>query len=764
MTPHVPEFEVALAANDFEAIDALWKKLLETYGDNADVFLDLAAKLADKRERRRAATLLGQAMASLKNAGNYEGAYKIVQALVEYNPAESGLWEELTEIVRHVMQELPDVEEILKEGQTKFGGQIRQFLEFLQMFTTFKPGDFIYHANGWGIGRVTAANPAARKITVDFYETKAAADGEGNEYVVGKAAHQFGLEVAKRVVVRLDPEHINAWKVLRMAELRGLCSSDPVAVLKIVARGNGGSTTQKDLKAGLVPDVMTPKTWTKFLTRLKKLAAKDTMVKLGTGANPTIKLLSRVESHDERLMSTIAKPVGWEKRIELSREALSADAEKAPTAETMRELATYWKDRLNNENAFDHAENIAAACFLAEAHDKLKDEAFIAPRQLDADWFNSIDNERFVVLLHELPAAYQKRLLGHAREWGGDHFATLLTECFMGESQTLWDEAMRIVESDKKLEPAFDTAFELLSASPDRAPDSYIWTTRHYFNHAPRDAEHDQVRYQMFEKMIALSNRLQHEIDRGEKEFKSSLTRIKNALSEKQYAMISILCEVMTLGQATQVYHHVSTCRGISDVLRRRLHVDLEEKFPEVARTAEGEDEAKLIDDKYIWVTELGYARHQRRLSEIMNTDLPDVAKAIGEALALGDISENAELDAAREKESRLKHAAAKIQEELEKAKLINPNEVNTEIVGLGTRVRLTNLETGDTLNYTIVGPWDVDTDRGLISYRTAIAEAMLGKPVGTEVKIVRPAGTLPVRIEDISNGLAEFAQAANAK
>ena len=117
--------------------------------------------------------------------------------------------------------------------------------------------------------------------------------------------------------------------------------------------------------------------------------------------------------------------------------------------------------------------------------------------------------------------------------------------------------------------------------------------------------------------------------------------------------------------------------------------------------------------------------RYREELRELLEVKIPANSEAIGHALSFGDISENAELDAAREEQVQLTNKAQQMQENLARAELIEFDLISTDKVQIGAKVKLSG--EGQETEYTLLGPWDVDLDKGIISYLSPIAQELIG-------------------------------------
>jgi transcription elongation factor GreA len=132
-------------------------------------------------------------------------------------------------------------------------------------------------------------------------------------------------------------------------------------------------------------------------------------------------------------------------------------------------------------------------------------------------------------------------------------------------------------------------------------------------------------------------------------------------------------------------------------------------------------------------VTAAKFDEKQKRLERIMTEDIPANSKEIAFALSLGDLRENAEYKAAKEKQEILNSTVAKLKNEIERAQLFDPATVNVSRVSFGTVVTLYNEADGADEAYTILGPWESDPDNKIISYLSPFGNSLLNKRIGEE-------------------------------
>jgi len=154
---------------------------------------------------------------------------------------------------------------------------------------------------------------------------------------------------------------------------------------------------------------------------------------------------------------------------------------------------------------------------------------------------------------------------------------------------------------------------------------------------------------------------------------------------------------------------------------------------------------------KVSYITKEGLNKLKKDLDHLMNVERPAISRLIGEAIEKGDISENAEYDAAKDAQGMLEAKMSILREKIANARIIDESKIDTSCVQIMNKVTIRNQKNDSTMQYTIVSEPEADLKVGKISVGTPIAKGLLGKKVGDVVEIHVPSGTIPFEIIDIS-------------
>jgi transcription elongation factor GreA len=146
-----------------------------------------------------------------------------------------------------------------------------------------------------------------------------------------------------------------------------------------------------------------------------------------------------------------------------------------------------------------------------------------------------------------------------------------------------------------------------------------------------------------------------------------------------------------------------------------------------------------------------GYDKLKAQLDQYKNEDMPRIAEQIAQARGYGDLSENAEFDAAVEAQGMLQARINDLQNKLSQAYIVDKSKLSTERAAYGLKVRVLDVELEEEEDFILVGPGEEDYDQNKILITSPIGQGLVGRQVGEQVEISIPRGTLTLKILEIS-------------
>ena len=153
---------------------------------------------------------------------------------------------------------------------------------------------------------------------------------------------------------------------------------------------------------------------------------------------------------------------------------------------------------------------------------------------------------------------------------------------------------------------------------------------------------------------------------------------------------------------------------------------------------------------KEVILTPNGHAKLKEEIEHLSTVKRREVAERIKQAREFGDIAENSEYDDAKNEQAMLEHRIATLQERLKAARVIEANEVTTDVVSVGTIVRLRDVDAKETIEYTIVGSAEANPAEQKLSNESPVGRAIIGRKKGETVEVAAPRGALKYKIMDI--------------
>ena len=153
---------------------------------------------------------------------------------------------------------------------------------------------------------------------------------------------------------------------------------------------------------------------------------------------------------------------------------------------------------------------------------------------------------------------------------------------------------------------------------------------------------------------------------------------------------------------------------------------------------------------KEVILTAEGYEKLKEEIEYLSGAKRREVAERIKHAREFGDIQENSEYDDAKNEQAMLEQRIALLEERLRNARVIEAGEISSEVVGIGTRVRLKDIDANETIEYHIVGSAEANPAEYKLSNESPVGKAIIGRKKGETVEVAAPRGSLKFKILDI--------------
>ena len=596
-------------------------------------------------------------------------------------------------------------------------------LDRLDELMLYREGAFVHHESGWGTGRVTGVDPLLKQVKVDLEE---------------KAGHAIAIDAVDSILEYLPPDGFRAMRFAGAEELRTLAAEKPVDLLGKVHDDFGDKLPVKEIKANLVPGVIPTKDWTKWWNKTKGLLRDTGYFRVGDRAPHTVERLEAAVDYGEELV----KEFNYSKWLD-ARKCAKAIARKATG-----ELAGAWEQVVPRLVEYTEGEDITLAIDAATILERGQtgEEENVLHRVIAG-----VDAEALPAALAKLPGPEaQKRAAAAAVAARPGDWIELAQKLVFADSDALREVALRALEADAP--DAMKTAVDGLLDAPQTSPLGFFFFLNGHVSGVDRPAMTlvgTRSQQELLRMLLDLIHHLQHRSARVDRaEFKDHIDRVQKILVADGCSLFRSGIEGMAKKELRSLHERIVGQEEFTPEVKAEVLEIITEKVPDL----KVEDVLLPWEEECLYTTSEGLERREDEFREIMDVKLPKNFEDIGRAAGFGDLSENAEYTAALETRDQLTRTATAMKDEIDRAKVITAEMVDANTVSLGTKMDVTNVDSGEKKTYSVLGPWDGNPEEGVLNYNSPLAMALFGKKAGETVQIELPAGTLNLTIDALAS------------
>ncbi|MHC4938952.1 MAG: GreA/GreB family elongation factor [Planctomycetota bacterium] len=725
----------AMANRDFAEVEAAWREYASLEPDSYPYLLNIANQLMRHDKGAVAGELCLSLSQALLEKGDVEGATAAARASLRASQRTEGLRELLLAVFRAGHESNTNLEAFLeKSGLAGDGGGLRGQIDLLDRYLTFEEDAYVFHPGGWGYGQVVEFDPDEEELVVDFQR---------------KSGHRMTIVNATKILERLPAEHIGIYKYFRREELDELIASDPAKVFHIFLASHNRQATLKQVREAFVPEVMDKNAWSRWWTKAKKEILKDPAIRMGKGSSPLLELRDEEKSIEQEVVDRMQARVHGHEKCKVAREYMRALDMTDALAEAIEGEVDRSLDGLEGASA----DKLALLYLKSDLkREGAEDAAATARAMLD-------EVESPLALIAELEPADRKRAVHDIAATDGPTWTDKVLELLREGDAEVADVA---VDELRKRRPDVVIAFLTeLTARPRSNPSLFLWYVRGFINGTlPHELAPGEKASTAMEKLLTLANVVGLEQRRsGDEDLKEFLRQVRSFMSARRMKMFKEFVKDTSLTYARFLYAKIQRNRGFTDQSKGALLDVIEGEHPNIHTVEQGEEKETSFQpsDDVVYTTIKGYLAKEAERKHIVDEEIPQNAEDLGRAASFGDISENAEYSAALEKQERLMRKLREVSDDLERARILDIDEISTERVVIGTKVKLRNATTNTEETFTLLGPWDADVDRGIISYLAPVGRGLLGRAPGESVEIDLPDGKVSYEVLGVEVAPAEL-------
>ncbi|NGX28785.1 MAG: Transcription elongation factor GreA [Candidatus Anoxychlamydiales bacterium] len=577
-------------------------------------------------------------------------------------------------------------------SRENFQGAISKY----ELLTHIKKGKFVFHLAGWGTGEILDVSLLREEMVLEF------------EYLVGHKSLSF--ENALKTLVPLNDTHFLSRRFGNPDLLEKQAKDNPCQIIKLLLTDLGPKTAA-DIKENVCDLVIPTNDWNRWWQNARSKIKKDRKIESPKSLNEPFKLREKEIDHEEVLYEKLQNKPKPSEIIQMVYSFIRDFPETLKSEDFKNSIILKLLDVLSFED-LTNSLKLQIHFFL----ETLKAEKEMIKIQEIIEETTSFDD-----LLDGIDiVSYKKRLFIAIRKYKKDWEDIFITLFFRIEQNILRDYLL--IELLKSKSKMLDDKIKELIEHPLIYPTAFLW----YFQKI-LVAKLEKLPFanqegisKLFEGFLILLDYVENK-----PALKDFGKKMVNLITADKYQLIRAVFKNASLDEIKEYLLLATKCRLLTDHDIKIIHSLAKVIYPNLTDYRHQE-----IDEDIIWITDKGYADLKVKLTRISTTELIDNAKEIEEARAHGDLRENAEYKAALEKRARLQGEMQQLSDQLNKIKMLTKIDVSTDKVEVGTIVESKDAK-GTKKTFTILGPFEANTDKNIISFQSKLAKDMMGKSIG---------------------------------
>lgn len=584
----------------------------------------------------------------------------------------------------------------------------------VQLLTQLTESGCCIHRS-WGFGRIKAVDTVFARFTIDF---------------PNKPGHTMDLSFAAENLKPIPKNHILARKVTDLEGVRQMAAHH-LELIQLVLNSFGGKATVDQIQHALVPDVIRDD-WRKWWEVARREMKKDGHYVVPVKKTDPIVYQAQETSPADRARADFRAAKGLKARVAVVAEVLKLIPDLPDKAGVTNDIVAV----LNPDIVSHQRTQPAVALEAIFARDELRQAAGVpaAEGEVTSAQIWQQDGVKFGVLMEAIPAAKHHRALDSFKQANPTQWEDMLKSSLNLVSAKLAKEFAGLLMREGKLAVLKETLVRLISQH-SASSELLLWFGR---EQSRNEDFVDILGPEVFRAMLTAMERDQFAEKRS--------NRLRDFILEDQ-ELIGVLTASADIEVIKDLTRALQLSPVFDDMDKRSLLARLVKAHPAVQSLVSGEQTRQESNLMVSWES---LERRRVEYEELVQKKIPANSKEIAVARSYGDLRENHEYKAAKEMQKVLMRRKDELENQLARARGADFSNAKTDIVGMGTIVQTTDLATNQRESFTILGAWDSDPDKGVISYLSPVGGALLNHKAGDEVEFELHGAKHRHRIEKI--------------
>jgi len=694
---------------NFSNIREIWEKLININTEDIDFFLHIQKAIAKAVSEDKAVVLLNELYAKYKLI-DIDTAITILKIVLEYDERDVSARREIIECFRKKYASHSQLEEYIRVSNLSQNYRaVHQAIADFEKHIAFDKGNFVYHRT-WGVGRI--AGIIGDEIRIDFSK---------------KRGHSMLLKMAVDALQTLPKNHIWVLKATKKKEelKEKIKETDEniIWALKIIIKSFGNAADMKKIKSEISPALLTAGEWSTWSARARDILKSNPDFEVSPDNSEIFIVRDRPVSVTQKLYNEFSAQRNFYDKISSIRDYVN-NKKASADSDSFREMFRFFTNELRVKSHDKANIEHSAASYL------IIKEILQNKNYSDLKSEVSLDFSEIFYNIKDVPSLFKNlkdaklkmEFLNSVKEFIPE-WPDIYIKLFPVSQVITITEQLEEAGMDDKLSLLCNNCFENIRDNRE----AVVWIYKNarnkdWFKNANISTEKQLIT--LIHVLDITYRDIEHHKDTVENR---KINKLVHNILFKEGELNSFI-ETADEDTIIRIFTFINDVKDIDpqDILNLRYRIlDRYPNFKFLGKVV------KKISKGGFIVTHAMYEEKKKLLQHINDVEIPANSKEIEYALSLGDLRENAEFKAAKERQENLNSQVAELKDKIDKAQLFDPNSINTSKASFGTKIILLNKTTGNTEEYTILGQWESNPNNKIISYLSPFGSAILNKTEG---------------------------------
>lgn len=704
-----------LHKKNFNRIREIWLRLMDLVPEETEYFNQVELKVGKSLGFDKALQLLEDLFPVFSKREDWDTVISLLLKIHSYDNKTSWVRKEIIECLRKKHSDNPQLEEYVRLSNIQDSWKnLSDALEDFKKHMAYEKGNFVFHKT-WGVGLIR--------------------DIRGQEFVIDfelKRNQVMAQKMAVEALISLSKDDIRVIKaIMKKDELKAKIKESVEWSLKTIIKSFDNCADMKLIKAVLTPSVLSASEWSSWSTAARNLLKTRPEYAAIPDKKDHFMVRSQQVTAEEKAYNMFKSEKDFFKKVTVLNDFLEVQDGETDDFQGSNVESEYFMEIFNHFVGLAKSqkinEEVVSSHLLVQS--LVKKYPHLNPGITRT--FEEIlsDVERPEVLYTAINNADLKREFLVQVKLNLSNWPDLFSRLFPLSPQKSIIEDLVTSGRDDVVKEMFSDIVEKYKEFKE----PFVWIVRLLWD----SSDFDKLSVSPEKLLINLIHLL--EITYREINNKKDVINNKKISRQLQQFLfkesnLSQFLEEAKIESVSRIYSLINDVKEIPANDKQELRTQILSRFPELAPVQE--EKAKNVSvRKGILATKKMYNLKVKELQHIVDVEVPHNSKEIGEAMALGDLKENAEYHAAKEKQTLLSAATTTLTKEIESATVIEPTDIDITKIMFGTVVSLKNNSDGKTEKYTILGPWESNPEKNIISYLSPFGDKLLGNKVSENIK-----------------------------